>query len=215
MLACYQPTNCGVKLGVNEIRCKIMDFFPNTYHRGCNKNLAFTWSTSIHLNFNGLMRVSNPDLDVNLALNHNQWVMHNITCLHPHHNIIQIHNNVLWDWQCCAEFSSHSSKYCQSHRTLLWIWIMLCLRSHGNYTLRSSLNNFLLYVVERTIVTHAAYNISLLRGIFLTEKCQTSVIIQSKTWKEGLGGPPSKQEHCWVICLLIHYLWSLHNIRIK
>ena len=35
------------------------------------------------------------------------------------HNIIQTHNNVLWDRQ-------YSAQYCQSHRTLLWIWIMSC-----------------------------------------------------------------------------------------
>ena len=50
------------------------------------------------------------------------------------HNIIQIHNNVLWDWQYYAEYFSHSYwmwgifvKYCQSHIILLWIWKMLIL----------------------------------------------------------------------------------------
>ena len=49
------------------------------------------------------------------------------------HNIIQIHNSVVWDWQYYVVYSSHSAwmveystKYCQSHGTLLWIWIMLC-----------------------------------------------------------------------------------------
>ena len=48
------------------------------------------------------------------------------------HNIIQIHTNVLWD---CQYFTEHSYtergeyfvEYCQSHRALLWTWIMLCL----------------------------------------------------------------------------------------
>jgi len=35
-----------------------------------------------------------------------------------YHNIIKIHNNDLWDWQYFVE-------YCQSHKTLLRIWIML------------------------------------------------------------------------------------------
>ena len=35
------------------------------------------------------------------------------------HNIIQIHNSVLWYWK-------YSTVCCQSHKTLLCIWIMLC-----------------------------------------------------------------------------------------
>ena len=49
-----------------------------------------------------------------------------------YHNIIQTHNNVLWDWQYFTEYSpylvcmwEYSAEYYQSHRTLLWIWIML------------------------------------------------------------------------------------------
>jgi len=63
------------------------------------------------------------------------------------HNIIQVHNNVLWDWQYYTEYSphshrmwEHSAKYCQSHGTLLCIWIMSCafawtfiLYQHWNY----------------------------------------------------------------------------------
>ena len=48
------------------------------------------------------------------------------------HNIIKIHNNVLWDWRYGVKYSSHlvwtmkySTKYCQSQRTLSCIWIML------------------------------------------------------------------------------------------
>ena len=40
------------------------------------------------------------------------------------HNIIQIHNNVMWDWHYSTKYSMD---YCQSHKNLLWIWIMLCL----------------------------------------------------------------------------------------
>ena len=50
-------------------------------------------------------------------------------------NIIQIHNNVLQDWQYSVEYifltfrlnvrNILATKYCQSCRTLLWIWIML------------------------------------------------------------------------------------------
>ena len=49
------------------------------------------------------------------------------------HNIIQMHNNVLWDWEYFVQYSSHSAwmkeyfvEYCLSHKTLLWIWILLC-----------------------------------------------------------------------------------------
>ena len=49
------------------------------------------------------------------------------------HNIIQIHNNVTWDWHYSIEYSPHSDQirdysveYCESHETLLWIWIRLC-----------------------------------------------------------------------------------------
>ena len=49
------------------------------------------------------------------------------------HNIVQFHNNVLWEWQ-------YSTKYCQSHRTLLWIWIMLCSVTFSGY-------NSLLFIV--------------------------------------------------------------------
>ena len=49
------------------------------------------------------------------------------------HNIIQIHTSVLWDWQYSEEYSSHLVwiweeyflEYCQSHITVLWMWIML------------------------------------------------------------------------------------------
>jgi hypothetical protein len=32
------------------------------------------------------------------------------------HNIIQIHNKVLWDWQYFADYSSHSD----------WMWVIFC-----------------------------------------------------------------------------------------
>ena len=38
----------------------------------------------------------------------------------------------------------HSVKYCQSHRTLLWIWMMSCTRILTDYALKSS----------QTLVTH-------------------------------------------------------------
>ena len=64
----------------------------------------------------------------------NIWVHNSLV----HHNIIQIHKNVLWDWQYSTEYSTiHveceecSTKYRQSHKTLLWVWIMLCLAMKG------------------------------------------------------------------------------------
>ena len=52
--------------------------------------------------------------------------------LNYEHNIIQMHNNVLWDWQYYAEYSSNSTRmmeyyveYCPSRRPMLYIWIML------------------------------------------------------------------------------------------
>ena len=38
--------------------------------------------------------------------------------IHIYRNIIHMYNNVMWDWQ-------YSAKYCQSQKTLLWIWITL------------------------------------------------------------------------------------------
>ena len=53
--------------------------------------------------------------------------------VHDMHNIIQIHNNVLWDrlfssiHTVCGKLWEYSMGCYQSHRTLLWIWIMLCV----------------------------------------------------------------------------------------
>ena len=45
----------------------------------------------------------------------------------PTHNMIQLHNNIMWDWQYSMEkISEYSMEYCHSHKTLLWIWIMVC-----------------------------------------------------------------------------------------
>ena len=51
-----------------------------------------------------------------------------------HHNILRIHDSVLWDWHYYASHSINQAEceeyfveYCQSHKTLLWIWIMLWL----------------------------------------------------------------------------------------
>ena len=45
-------------------------------------------------------------------------------------NIIQMHNNVSWDWQYSAEHiqtecGEYSVECCWSRRPLLWIWMML------------------------------------------------------------------------------------------
>ena len=64
-----------------------------------------------------------------------------IFCQCEFHNIIQIHNIVLWDWHYSTKYSqifptfglivgnikAYFVEYCLSHITLLWIWIMLCL----------------------------------------------------------------------------------------
>ena len=56
-----------------------------------------------------------------------------------HYTIIQIHNNVMWDSQYSTKHSQifptfgldvgnireYSMEYYESHKTLLWIWIML------------------------------------------------------------------------------------------
>ena len=49
------------------------------------------------------------------------------------HNIIQTHNNVLWDWQYYAKYFHIQTKsreyyvyYCWSHKILLLFWITLC-----------------------------------------------------------------------------------------
>ena len=47
--------------------------------------------------------------------------------------IYKIHNNVMWDRQYSTKYSLHSGwmweysmEHCQSHKTLLWIWVLLC-----------------------------------------------------------------------------------------
>jgi hypothetical protein len=49
------------------------------------------------------------------------------------HNIIQIRNNVMWDWQHSTEYFHIQVEYCQSHITLLWSWIMLCMYCYYIY----------------------------------------------------------------------------------
>ena len=62
------------------------------------------------------------------------------------HNIIQIHNNVLWHWQYSMKYSwifttsnmnniqKYSMEYYRSHKTLLCIWIMLFKKEWLNQT---------------------------------------------------------------------------------
>jgi hypothetical protein len=52
-----------------------------------------------------------------------------------YHNFIQIHNNVLWDWQTFAKYSSYSvwmwGIFCIIFSiSLLWVWIMLWCARH-------------------------------------------------------------------------------------
>ena len=51
-------------------------------------------------------------------------------------NIIKIHNNVTWDWHDFMKYShfeieygENSICYWQFHKTMLWIWIMLCMQT--------------------------------------------------------------------------------------
>ena len=60
------------------------------------------------------------------------------------YNVIESHNSVLRDKECYEEYSSHSdwfekyfAKYCQSHKALLWLWIMLW--NHEECTFHSKL----------------------------------------------------------------------------
>lgn len=54
------------------------------------------------------------------------------------HNIFQFHNDGLWYWPYYREHSSqfiwmmkYFADYCQSQRTLLWIWTKLCKSLEG------------------------------------------------------------------------------------
>ena len=45
------------------------------------------------------------------------------------HDIIQIYNRAMWEWQSfCGVcwMMKYSAIKCQSHKTLLWIWIRFC-----------------------------------------------------------------------------------------
>ena len=66
-------------------------------------------------------------LDTKLCARNNSSIIYS-------HNIIQIHNNVLRDWQyhvknCIIHLECEEgfAEHCQSHKTLLWIWLMLQL----------------------------------------------------------------------------------------
>ena len=84
-------------------------------HRNAQNIYVVTESSYINI----IKNINNMDVPLNWC----EW-----------EQIIQIHNNVLWEWQYSTEYSPHSTliweyfiEYCQSRRTLLWIWIMLCL----------------------------------------------------------------------------------------
>ena len=68
-----------------------------------------------------------------------------------HHNNIQIHNNVMWDWHYFIE-------YCQSHKTLLWIWILLWAK------VSFLKHHFIMHVH----LTFATYLVQLWRGAYIT-----------------------------------------------
>ena len=81
-------------------------------------------------------RNGNPFLSTNkskIKYNENKKLNDQLRETSLPHNIIHIYNNVLWDWQYYVKCSSHlvwmveySTKCYRSHKTLLWIWIILC-----------------------------------------------------------------------------------------
>ena len=83
--------------------------------------------------------------DVVKRLGTSQWVL---TLME--HNIIQIHNIVLWNWQYYVEYSyvqteceEYSTKWCQSHITVLWIWIMLWIDFEKRHNLHTIICSYL------------------------------------------------------------------------
>ena len=59
------------------------------------------------------MNINTSYLSLKLFLGTFVGSQENVIQDHQHvRNIIHIHNNVLWDWQCSIEYSPH----------LLWIW---------------------------------------------------------------------------------------------
>ena len=100
-----------------------------------------------------------------------------------YHNITQIHNGLLWDWQYFAKCSSHSgwmmeysTKYCQSHITLLWIWVMLWCSTCVRYCILVSI----LHVGSTMIVPISVCYFSELRSaIAIWRECY---VYQAKTF---------------------------------
>ena len=109
----------------------------------------------------------------------NKTYIHSSSALH---NIIHIHNNVIWDWQYPTIFFlifptfslyvGNIKEYTvKSHKTMLWIWIMLCILwmdfQHISKTLMSS---------ELTYTTRVPF-ITLFE--FITTFCGTDNIPQN------------------------------------
>ena len=78
-----------------------------------------------------ILRISPPEHQAPLLVN---WMIYQYNLkLNNFRNIIQTHSSVLWDWQYYVKYSSHLAwmwkyfeKHCQSYKTLLWVWKMLC-----------------------------------------------------------------------------------------
>ena len=105
----------------------------------------------MNISFNIKVKINRKAIEVPPLTPHMLTIEHPLqsilhTCLYdicswshtkPHitqiHNILHIHNNVMWDWQYFMILFTHSTwkmkcyaEYCQSKRTLLWTWMMLC-----------------------------------------------------------------------------------------
>ena len=87
------------------------------------------------------------------------------------HNINQIHNSVLWDWQYSAEYSiiqtlceKYSAEDSQSHITWSWIWIMLCPRHIYKHTLDSNRGPCKIWRPQRLQDEIFYFNLSFVRG---------------------------------------------------
>ena len=116
-LPCFNPTMCVDEMSsIEQIgsKCKVTLIYCYTMDRA---GVTMWWDKnmdSFHTSWKALSNIW-----IIRYVNMKKKLSYTTTSLRPHqHNIIQIHNNVLWECQYFVE-------YFQFHITLLWICMML------------------------------------------------------------------------------------------
>ena len=109
------------------------------------------------------------------------------------------------------EYGEYSIKYCQSHKTLLWIWIMLCTSTSKKQTLKS-------YFIFIPTITSMTQSLILPYQNSLSPRIQTYLVLTSllpcpqvsilreaqhlSLWSQWLI-----ISVLWIYCFLWDYAW--------